>query len=758
MKNFTFLLIGLVALTFTTNAQKTIAKKTKKATKASYVYKQPNNCSPYTAMLIADIKNKGRTDKLVEKYNLTERENKFFVSAFIKVSDELNKSELYDLNIKLNTQAGNIYTAIIPVENLEKLFLIEGVEYVEIGHKAEFQLDEARSATWVDLVHDGYNLSQSYTGDGVIVGDIDCGFDYTHPTFYNADYTQYRISRVWEQNETGTPPPVYSYGNELVGESTITSDGYDITNSSHGTHVTGIAAGSGSILSDAYKGVAYESEIVLVSLHSPPADTYIADGISYIFDCADFAGKPAVINISLGNHFGPHDGTSFFDQYCDAMVGEGRILVGAAGNDGFFKLHLNYDFGSNEETVYSFIEFLGSSNNTNGSTFIAIWGEAYTDFTIAVNICNIDNQVYEDYTPYISTSTDNTYNYTLIDSDPTDSDECIVSITVEHSNPFNNKPNVKIYFDNTDQDEPGDIYDYVEIEIKGSNTSFDAWCCSEGPIFTNKGFASPRLDGNTNTTIAEIGGTGNSIITVGAYTSKNNYYDFQGINHNIPYYVENGEIAPFSGLGPTVDGRIKPDITAPGNVIVSSVNSFDAQYTSTSTEVVDGVNDGTTTWWFATMQGTSMACPMVTGIVALWLEANPNLTPDEIKQFMQNNAWTDSYTGSVPNYTWGYGKINAHETIKAIENTVGVATFNKNNKLSIFSNPSNGQIILNINDETMANIQIFDLLGKIVYSKQIKNIKNKTVVKIDISNNSQGIYFVKVYNDNIVKVKKIILY
>jgi hypothetical protein len=95
---------------------------------------------------------------------------------------------------------------------------------------------------------------------------------------------------------------------------------------------------------------------------------------------------------------------------------------------------------------------------------------------------------------------------------------------------------------------------------------------------------------------------------------------------------------------------------------MSSVNRFDSNYPSSSNDVVSGITNGTNNWYFAKMQGTSMASPMVTGVLALWLEAYPNLTPTQAKTLLKDNAWTDSFTGTIPvngSNTWGWGKIDA---------------------------------------------------------------------------------------------------
>jgi hypothetical protein len=326
--------------------------------------------------------------------------------------------------------------------------------------------------------------------------------------------------------------------------------------------------------------------------------------------------------------------------------------------------------------LYSFVEFPYLSGKTNGRATIDIWGSPNTTFKVFTAIYNINSNSFEDYTLYISSNYRGVYIDTLYDKDPLFPDRCIVEISAVDKSPLNNKPNIKIYVDNTDQD---DNYRYVLIGIIGRNTTVHAWANSipDGlAIFVDKGYAYPVKSGNTDYTVGEIGGTGKSIISVGAFTTKNIYTDFRSRTQFIPYFTLIGEIAPFSSKGPTVDGRIKPDITAPGNVVVSAVSRFDSHFDSNSPLVVSGLTDGTNTWWFAALQGTSMSAPVVTGIIALMLSANPQLSPSQIKEIFQTTSITDNYTGITPNNTWGWGKVNAYSAIRKIvvsvteENTI----------------------------------------------------------------------------------------
>ncbi len=130
-----------------------------------------------------------------------------------------------------------------------------------------------------------------------------------------------------------------------------------------------------------------------------------------------------------------------------------------------------------------------------------------------------------------------------------------------------------------------------------------------------------------------------------------------------------GNLAPFSSHGPTADGRVKPDITAPGAVVVSSLNSYDTQYNATSPYVAASTVWNSRTYYFGAFMGTSMATPVVTGIIALMLEQDPTLTPENVKDIFKSNSISDSFTGTIPvdgSETWGWGKINAYADLNSL--------------------------------------------------------------------------------------------
>lgn len=758
MKNKITLLLNLLMLLLSISlfSQNFVElKKTGNPSEPTFVYERPENCALNTSFLIMDLKQNKDIEYLKNRYSLSEIDNQVYVGAFLKIDKAIfDRASVENIGVKLNTEAGNFFTALIPINSLENLFSVEGLLKVEIAEEVHSTMDNARTLTNVNQVHSGTGLPQAYTGNGVIVGVIDSGFDYTHPNFKIVNTSQPKISRVWEQvNTSGSAPLGFNYGTGFLGATDILNRMRDKVDQSHGTHVAGIAAGTGGISSNSnLRGVAFDSELVMVSTNF--TDQGIADGLYYIFNHAMNNNKPAVVNMSLGKHIGPHDGTSSFDQYCNSIVGNGRIIVGSAGNEGSDLLHLGKTFSSSSNTLLSFVKF-NSSSSTNGVSSIDIWGEVGRNFSVAVNIYNTNNNTYEAYTPYINTasgtSSTSTLNYNLYDNDPLFPDLCTVQVSYERINTQNSKPHVQIFINNSNQD---DNYKYVLLEIIANDGTVNSWCPS--CTFNNLTYALPVQSGDTNMTVGEIGGTGNSIISVGAYTSKNTWTSFSSVNQTAPSFSNIGAIAPFSSKGPTADGRIKPDITAPGNILASSVSRFDSNYISTSPRTVSGLTDGTNTWWYGMMEGTSMAAPMVTGIIALWLQANPNLTVAQIKTILQNTSITDSFTGTgsaIPNNTWGRGKINAYSGIQYINQFLNVDTFDSTNNFIVYPNPTSSKIFIT-SKEYVSSYEIYNTLGQKVREGSFNTVLEQE--ELDLTALQNGLYILNFKGEKVNKTVRIV--
>lgn len=635
------------------------------------VYRAQKILSPMTAIMLQDYESVLRKEnasmssiaQCVEKYGLIYKGSTLYAKAIIRYWNKEKSIDYTAYGLLPNVTKGSFQTALIPIENIYKLAQESNIMSISIAEKVEPTMDLARAATNVDSVHEGKALPRPFKGENVVVGILDIGFDYSHPNFFDSTgHSGYRVKRLWElRDTTGTAPSGFSYGSEFTTEPSIIAQNTDNYGQSHGSHVAGIAAGSGGGSGKNLSGVAPKSDLIFVGVSGYNTD--FIDGIEYIQRYADSLKKPSVINMSWGGNYGPHDGTSNFDLVCDSFyVGEGKILVGSAGNEGLKNIHLKKKFTASDTSMLSALYFPYSSKGTNGATWVDIWGSVGDTFYAAVHIFNNTTGVYEGSMPMLLSSViDSTYNFKITDIEASP-DTCYINFS-SGIDPNNHKHRVSMYVNNNSQDNTNK---YALIEIRSKSGQVEMWAVSNSRFY-DLNRAHPFYNGDTATTIMELGGTGKNIITVGAFTSKNSWTKLSGGTQTASYYTALGAKAPFSSIGPSADGRMKPDIAAPGNVVVSSVNSFYSGYGYASASTVDSVKSGSKSWYFATMQGTSMAAPMTTGIIALWLEMYPYLSPDQVKHVFKGTAITDTFTGAsttTGSNIWGWGKINAWVNLK----------------------------------------------------------------------------------------------
>lgn len=213
------------------------------------------------------------------------------------------------------------------------------------------------------------------------------------------------------------------------------------------------------------------------------------------------------------------------------------------------------------------------------------------------------------------------------------------------------------------------------------------------------------------------------------------------------------QLVSFSSLGPTADGRMKPDITAPGSMLISSFNS------STSSNrngedynyVVKQENVNAVNYYYGSMEGTSMATPVVTGILATWLQANPKLTPEQVREILSNTATTDSYTGNIAgagNNRWGYGKINAYDGLVYCLNHSGIEQIGAPTRTMVYPNPATDICYFLLqNDDKNVNVSIYTLNGTEICSRYMGNINAGEQNQLELSDLAAGIYFLHITGD-----------
>jgi minor extracellular serine protease Vpr len=396
--------------------------------------------------------------------------------------------------------------------------------------------------------------------------------------------------------------------------------------------------------------MAPEADLIVVrSGESRPFSDSVLEGIAYIQAKAKELGRPSVINLSFGNHTGPHDGTSNYELAMDNASGPGQVIVASAGNEGLTPVHakgtvsagatkrinLNVPGGTPYAEVhlwYSGQESLGFRVIGPGSSCTTQFQSApHADFILDSAVCGG------------------------------------IFIATPDINPNNGDKEVVLFLGDTDANLlPRGTW---QLELKENSgvrsVSFDAYTndnlIGPAPLYEQNLFTGSLVD--FSGTIGSPG-TATQVITAGSYVTKTRWQAMNGATWVIPSIMEN-TLSDFSSKGPRRSCTLcsgnalqKPDLVAPGEVVMSSAS---AQSSAEPGHLGPG---GT----YRIMAGTSMAAPHVVGAVALLLQAAPGLTAGEIKTLLTAHAKQDPFNGSAPNDSWGYGKLDVKAAFAATPN------------------------------------------------------------------------------------------
>lgn len=637
-------------------------------------------------------------------------------------------------------------TVRLTLDALQRLAKQQGVEYIQITSGATQMLNLARQEAGTDLLHKGTDLPKAYTGEGVVVGVVDAGFDYMHAAFRRPADGALRIKRVWEQGATtldgASAPAKYGYGIELNTPELIEKAQGDSDSNSHGTHVAAIAAGSDAYKDGAYVGNAPDADIVLVALDlNASTNADISNAVQYIFDYADEVGKPCVVNLSLGNQDGPHDGTSTFDTMTDAMQGPGRLIVGAAGNHRTDAFHIDHTFAAADAApLRTFVKYkVAPSNSVSGGT-IEIWGEKGVEFTVDIAAYSTFNKK-----DARSTTVYPAEGVTDVDFGKYATGTWKVASEVS---PLNGKPHVVLTSALTSIRNNYAIALTVTPKTAGR---VNIWSDNTYLALESRdieGFSAPDA---ASSTLCEIGGTGKRILTVGSYTTRNEYTTNGGQQATLQETV--GDLSSFSSYGPTVDGRMKPNITAPGCFIISAVSNNDASGNLMYAEYNENFGRYNQ---YGYMQGTSMASPFVAGIVATWLQAYPQLTPEQLHEIVQNTARKDSFTATAPDSNWGYGKINALDGLRQCIEKQETGCVSVAMPFDGTVRIADGNIVLGFARDTQATLGITSMTGSTLFSKQLGKRSAGETLSVAVPQLPKGVYLLSVKTPTATKTFKFV--
>ena len=539
--------------------------------------------------------------------------------------------------------AGRVIAARLPASRVEELARQPGVVALFPNEKMHPTLDQSvpeirANQVWGMSTESGLPVE----GAHVLVGVVDSGIDYHNPDFKNPDGST-RIKYIWDQTQDGNAPSGFNFGYECDQASIDNGQCPEKDTDGHGTHVAGTAAGNGLSSNPPREiGVAPQADIIMVK--SDLSTDNVLAAWQYLDQKARQLGEPLVVNNSFGGQLGPHDGSEDEDLALDKLAGPGRVFVVAAGNEGHKSIHadgtltqgatahLDLHTYSSEAKV-RFGLFYGPKNDlaltvTNKST-----GETFGPVHPGDKI---DGQVSKDGDTKVS-----------VLSGDWDTSHRAAIVTLESA--------------------AGKVGGDYDIALTGTTVGgtgrYDAWMMTENAAGFNHADETDTIG---------IPADARSAITVGNYATRVAWTDMNNQQHNAcdVYYCANntlaiGDIKQSSSVGPTADGRQKPDISAPGTMIVSTL-SHDARICSDSSQTgcIDPANVTPDGLNYAE-SGTSMASPHVTGVAALMLQVNPTLDGNTVNGILRSTARHDGFTGSdawTP--TFGAGKVDAYAAVQ----------------------------------------------------------------------------------------------
>jgi len=607
-------------------------------------HKALKKCSPQLRMLLA--KDRSRLASCQAEFDVHPETDPVIYNILVQFTSEMVPPSIP--GVKFQASIGHIATARATRQGLAELAKLATVVRIDISSMLKPCLDVSRISTEVDHLYGG---NPSYRGNGVLIGVFDSGIDWSHEDFIDA-YGHSRILYLWDMlDDAGPHPEGFDYGSEYTqAEINDEIDGSptglvrEKDTNGHGTHVAGIAGGDGSATGHGYDpkryiGMAPQANLIIVKGGDDSFSSINQiNGIAYILKKAEQLGRPVVINLSLGGHAGAHDGTQLQEQAIDAAVGPGKVVVISAMNDGGEPLHASGYVYQGSTVTTNFTVKDGTE-----SFWIDLWHEGVDKLSLSITTP-------DGYT------TDATASGSADDGIYWDTNSGRIKLYASSKDPNNQDYNFYLYVsDDGGTAVQSGAWSFTLTGSQVSDGRFDAWTQPWKVEFTSNVDYSMLLG---------MPGTARRAITVASYCTKKKWNTEDGGTVQYHSNPTLWDISGFSSPGPTRDGRQKPEITAPGHGIAAAL-SHDSN-PAANTIVEDGEH--------AIKQGTSMAAPHVAGAVALLFQADPTLTPEQVKQILINSAWTDDYTGAVWNNYWGWGKLDIHAAMIRITGDLSGST------------------------------------------------------------------------------------
>ncbi len=525
------------------------------------------------------------------------------------------------------TELMNGYAVIVIREDrIDELAGLPEVDFIEKPKSLYFQADVGRQVSCIDTVQrEPYDLS----GRGILVGIVDSGIDYENPDFRNEDGST-RIVSLWDQSMPGNPPAGYAAGSEFTREDINaaleknTSGGFPGLStgavlsrdmSGHGTAVAGIAAGNGrGSEGRMYRGAAPEAELIIVKMGTPrpegfPRTTELMMGVDYVIRKALELRKPVAVNISFGNTYGSHDGTSLVERFLNDISDTWKnVICIGSGNEGTTAGHAAGRAGDEEEVIQEL-----AVQEREPALNVQIW-KSYVD-EMDISIVSPSGERVGPFREMLGPQ-----RFMLGSTE--------LLIYYGEPKPYSVRQEIYISFIPQQSYVDSGVWQIILTPRRIVDGAYQMWLPAQAALNMGTAFLTPD-----STTTLTIPSTASLALTVAAYDARTfSYADFSG----------RGPAAVYEGSNVQ-----KPDLAAPGVLVNAPVPGGG----------------------YRAFSGTSFAAPFVTGSAALLMEwgivqgNDPYLYGEKVKAYLRRGARELPGYSEWPNSLLGYGALCVRESL-----------------------------------------------------------------------------------------------
>lgn len=664
--------------------------------------------------------------------NNTAQPETFSILIEAKDAEQLEK-ELSAQGFDLTALDGHILSASLTTAQILQLSKREDINVMQLSRKFRPLLNRTRHEVGADKIQEGTNLDTPFDGKGVLIGVIDQGFYPKHLAFTD-DKGDSRVKMWWRR---GAKPK------SQAPTTTLPEKGDGMEALGHATHVANIAGGRN--IGNNLQGLAPAADLYFIS--SSFDEKEMLEDFRAIAEYAKRNNQPFVVNMSLGAQSGPHDGTTTYDRTMDRFIKRyNGVLVAAAGNEGQDKIHAYHKFTADDETRAFLVKApeaygLGSQQLIIGQCWETnADGKKHVTFRPFYYFNGRKNYLTQQQITALSG-----YNLGFDDNIDLNNNKHFYSFALNYS---------------TLQSIGGNGVEFG-VEIKGEkDAAVHCWLEVEYGEFDNS--RGSFLKGDSQYLSSEGAANVPGAISVAAYTLSTRFKGLDGNTYGING-LRAGDLANFSSHGPWLgDSTImKPTIAAPGTLILSALSQYDKGWADIKNELSHKETINGKDYYYGAMNGTSMSAPVVTGAVALWLQANPKLTSEQIIEILKKTARRDRFTGTTewtPGF--GYGKLDAYEGLKMalrLDNNTGINRVEYTNQpVTIHMQPHSWNILFN-SDENFANIALYNISGQKLSQRNLRGIRRGQEETILLNDLSAGVYLLNITTANAKISKKVVV-